>query len=213
MHENQSNHGLSGSSDAALQGSLPIQESLSALMDGEAQPLEMQRVLKQCGEDDVLRATWARYQLASALIHRQAVDNTTVSLAFADRVQQALQQEATPATPRRRGLAKLAVAASVAIAVVGAVQWPQLTGVAPQQAMVAKQATPVVAPSLPQEHTGSVQEKSLAPVFLASQPVNRNTQLQQVRFERYMQYHLERASLNDGRGMVPLSRNVSAEER
>ena len=40
-----------------------LQESLSALMDNEADELELRRVLAACGEDAEMRAAWSRYQL------------------------------------------------------------------------------------------------------------------------------------------------------
>ncbi len=48
-----------------------VRESLSALMDDAAQPLELQRVLKACHDDSQVREQWARYQLASAALKRK----------------------------------------------------------------------------------------------------------------------------------------------
>ena len=207
-----------------------LMESLSALMDGETQPLELQRLLKQCEEDDELRSTWGRYQMVSALVRKQSLDSDRVTLNFADRIQQALKHE-TPAyvpvqanalhraasddmrqsqtnditlTPRRHWT-KLAVAASVAVVMVAGVQWQR------QSAIVEPALLATVTPSV--INTSTASEKNSPPVFLTSKPVGRNTQAQQVRFERYMQYHFEHASLNDGRGMLPLSSQVSHEER
>ena len=41
-----------------------MRESLSAVMDGEANELEMERVLKHAVTDEETRATWTRYHLA-----------------------------------------------------------------------------------------------------------------------------------------------------
>jgi len=223
--------------DNSLNGSKPtpsaatgLMESLSALMDGETQPLELQRLLKQCEEDDELRSTWARYQMVSALVRKQSLDSTHVTLSFADRVQQALKHEAPGQAPVQadalhhvaseglrqsstndaalaphRHWMKLAVAASVAIVMVAGVQWQR------QSAAVDPALVATVTPSA--INTPKASETNSPPVFLTSQPVGRNTQMQQVRFERYMQYHFEHASLNDGRGMLPLSNQVSHEER
>lgn len=205
---------------------IAAQESLSALMDGEAQPLELQRVLKCLGEDGALRETWARYQITSALLRKQSVGGVSCSLAFADRVQQALQQEqllqesVTRTHQARPAWSKFAVAASVAIAVVAGTQWQRQQAVTAQPVLAqVKPAVmaPAVAVVAPHDKADSLQnnnaDRSAASAFVASQSPDRNAQSQQVRFENYMQYHLERASLNDGRGMVPLSRKVSAEER
>lgn len=45
-----------------------LQESLSAVMDNEADELELRRVLTADGE---LRGTWSRYQIARAAMHRE----------------------------------------------------------------------------------------------------------------------------------------------
>lgn len=211
----------SGASPEGGSREVTVRESLSALMDGESQPLELQRVLKCLGEEDALRETWARYQITSALLRKQSVDGVSCSLAFADRVQQALQQEpATRMNQSRPAWSKFAVAASVAIAVVAGTQWQQRQAVTTQPVLAqVKPAVeaPAKALATPNGNADNLQrntvDKSAASTFLASQSPDRNAQSQQVRFENYMQYHLERASLNDGRGMVPLSRKVSVEER
>lgn len=48
-----------------------LQETLSAVMDNEADELELRRVLAACGEDAELRSTWSRYQLARSVMHRE----------------------------------------------------------------------------------------------------------------------------------------------
>ena len=44
-----------------------MRESLSALLDNEANELEMERVLKHVADDDSLRQTWVRYNLVRAV--------------------------------------------------------------------------------------------------------------------------------------------------
>ena len=48
-----------------------IKESLSALMDGQADELEVRRVLKEISENDELRDTWRRHQMAAAAMRRE----------------------------------------------------------------------------------------------------------------------------------------------
>ena len=48
-----------------------LQESLSAVMDNEADELELRRVLAAAGDDAELRGTWSRYQLARAVMHKE----------------------------------------------------------------------------------------------------------------------------------------------
>ena len=56
-----------------------MRESLSALMDDEANELEVQRVLSQIDSDEDLRCTWVRYNIA-----RDALSAQHFSLPSAD---------------------------------------------------------------------------------------------------------------------------------
>ncbi len=70
-----------------------LQETLSAVMDNEADELELRRVLAACGEDAELRSTWSRYQLARSVMHREP---TLPKLDIAAAVSAALADEAAP---------------------------------------------------------------------------------------------------------------------
>lgn len=97
-----------------------LQESLSAVMDNEADELELRRVLSASEGEDV-RANWARFQVARAAMHKELL---VPRLDIAAAVSAALADEAAPAkasTPWR-GLARLAVAASVTVAVLAGVR-------------------------------------------------------------------------------------------
>ena len=64
-----------------------LHESLSAVMDNEADELELRRVL--AGDNPELRATWSRYQLARAAMHKELIEPrldiaAAVSAALAD---------------------------------------------------------------------------------------------------------------------------------
>lgn len=127
-------------------------ESLSAVMDGEADELELRRVLAAAGEDPEVRARWARYQLARSVMHRQTVKP---GLDLAAAVSAAIAADEAPAAvPQvKRGwtqVGRLAVAASVALAVLAGVRFynGQQDGaaLAPQ---VAQQSQPVQQPLLP----------------------------------------------------------------
>ena len=90
-------------------------ESLSALLDNEANELELRRLLKSYESNSEIADTWERYNLVQALLHADAVP---VSAAFKQRVQQQIAAEAALPTPRFTGwqqnLTKIAIAASVA---------------------------------------------------------------------------------------------------
>ena len=170
-------------------------ESLSALMDGEAQELELRRLLQQLPSDSALRAKWSRYQLASSILHKQSHSRAT-SFDFADAVQRAIQQEVSveknTAGGWQKNAMRFAVAASVTLAVVTGVQWQQRAAVNNQFV--------VVAPLVNQSYTKPASLEAVASVpLLASQPLRDNSSV------RNMQNNLEHASLNTSRSMVPLA--------
>ena len=150
-------------------------ESLSAVMDGEADELELRRVLGAAGEDPELRARWARYQLARSVMHQQAV-RPGLDLAAAVSAAIAAEEVSVEAplaiAPVRRGwsqIGRLAVAASVALAVLAGVRFYNAQNdaavVAPQLAQEAPQAQPAaVQPALP------VVTAPKGPAMLASYP-------------------------------------------
>lgn len=109
-------------------------ESLSAVMDGEGSVFENKRFSARLAENAELRASWARYQIASAVLKQQPVSSVAASLAFADRVQLAIAAENTAQQaalvkktvaakrwPRWAG--QIAVAASCAAVAVGVTSW------------------------------------------------------------------------------------------
>lgn len=76
-----------------------LQETLSAVMDNEADELELRRVLAACGEDAELRSTWSRYQLARSVMHREP---TLPKLDIAAAVSAALAWPTRPLRRKRR---------------------------------------------------------------------------------------------------------------
>ena len=170
-------------------------ESLSALMDGEAQELELRRLLQQLPNDSELRAKWSRYQLASSILRKQPYSRVA-SFNVADAVQRAIQQdvsvEKNTAGGWQKNAMRFAVAASVTLVVVTGVQWQQ-------RATVGNQLV-VAAPEVNQNYTKPASLEAVASVpLLASQPSRDNSS------RRNMQNNLEHASMNASRSMVPLA--------
>lgn len=111
-------------------------ESLSALMDGEANELELRRLLKQTQDNNELSDSWQRYHLASALMKREPVSFPSPD--FSQRVMQSLDQDmpsdavsmqsagaeaASPVSGMMRSLISMAVAASVTAVVILGPGW------------------------------------------------------------------------------------------
>jgi sigma-E factor negative regulatory protein RseA len=67
-------------------------ESLSALMDGEADELEIRRVLNQLDKDDELRDNWKNYHLMGSLMRDESID----SLDLTRGINQVLDGELAP---------------------------------------------------------------------------------------------------------------------
>ncbi len=125
-----------------------MRESISAMVDDEAQQLELQRVLKAGEADAAVAEQWQRYQLASSLLKRQA-DQVTMDTELADRVRAAMADEAelqvTPVVPVAvktawwKPASGFAVAASVTMMMVFGVQQTSLisqTGVSQDSSIV-----------------------------------------------------------------------------
>lgn len=93
-------------------------ESLSALLDGEADELELRRILQSSETDPTVLETWDRYNLVHSLLNSQAVP---VGTSFADKIAKQLAEEpAVSAAPQaaatwQQNITKMAIAASVAI--------------------------------------------------------------------------------------------------
>lgn len=185
-----------------------MRESLSALMDDEANELELERILSRAGEDVELRQTWVRYNAVRSLASGQSVG--AVSADISARVSEAIAEEVSPAalTRRSRGqrllrpLASFAVAASVATVVV--IGGQQLSQVGSGQA-------PVLA-GAPVGHVGAAGAALRAsyPTGVAPQlqPVTRTAyrRLAHEKMQRYMQEHAEHAALNTPQGLIPFAR-------
>ena len=88
-------------------------EALSALMDGEAQDLELRRTLEATACDGSLRDRWRRQHRVREVLHGQAASFTDIDISKG--VLQALETE-KPVS--RNPLWSMAVAASVTLAVV-----------------------------------------------------------------------------------------------
>lgn len=194
-----------------------MRESLSAMMDNEANELEIERVLSQAGENGELRSAWVRYNMV-----RHSVQGDRLMHAQWDvstRVRQAIAQEEggasnastnTGPTLRQRvarPIASLAVAASVAATVViGGQQLAQLGGTGPGVgSTVAHKPSPVGFINTPGATAIPASYGLQGPVL---QPATRTAydELARNRSGKYMQEHAEQAALNSPQGLLPYAR-------
>ena len=93
-------------------------EAISALMDGEANDLDLLRLRKFAAENPETMETWERYHLVQSVMHEQGTPVSTavasgVAVALADEVAYSAESQRFSAWQQR--LTKLAVAAAVAV--------------------------------------------------------------------------------------------------
>lgn len=187
-----------------------MRESLSALMDNEADELELQRLLRQVGDDGELRQAWVRYNAARDIMQGRAVAH--LELDISSRVRDAISHDARPGLRERllRPVASFAVAASVAATVViGGQQLAQIsTAEDPygSQAAAAGSASPVglvnTLGAMPvQASYGTQLVPELKPTDSGGYE-----RLARQRLNKYMQEHAEHAALNSPQGLMPFAR-------
>ncbi len=173
-----------------------LKESLSAVIDGEADEFELRRVLDEMHRDDVLAGSWERYHVIGAALRGE---RASVSLAMRERVWAELQADpdAAPAqdgnleivtgeppitaSPRRRWL-PFAVAATVALTVVVGFIGYSGTGPATPAPVVADVAEPLPA-----------EQQSLYETVALSREI---TDLDQMRTDAYMVRHYQQIGMD-----------------
>lgn len=184
-----------------------LRESVSALVDGEADDLELRRLLASTDETAV-RAAWRDFHHQRDAL--SGVDMQFAHIDLSQRIQQSLADEAYPAVVGSRwwrSLASVAVAASVATVVaVGARNFGPSSGNSVAVAQVAAPST--VNRVFPAQSSGSalgnvaVSAQMNTP-FYPVQPAALNPdQLAQQRLQQYLLRHTERAALNNGQGVI-----------
>ena len=186
-----------------------LQESLSAVMDNEADELELRRVLA-ASDDAELRGTWSRYQLARAVMHKELLEPR---LDIAAAVSAALADEALPAKAVRgpwRTLGRVAVAASVTLAVLVGVRFynqDELAGA--QLAQQGNQPSLV----LPQVQGPAVLAGYSEGAAAQQSPVQSGSGWHEQRLPTYLRQHAQQAAASGADSALPYARAASLENR
>lgn len=191
-----------------------LQESLSAVMDNEADELELRRVLN-AADDPETRATWSRYQVARAAMHKELL---MPKLDIASAVSAALADEATPVKARGpwRSVSRLAVAASVTLAVLAGVRLynqDEITGaqLAAQQPASQGLAAPQV--QGPAVLAGYSESSEQAPGPMANGVLQGQSGWQDQRLPGYLRQHAQEAAVKGTESALPYARAASLENR
>ena len=192
-----------------------LQESLSAVMDNEADELELRRVLNAV-DDAETRATWSRYQVARAAMHKELL---LPKLDIASAVCAALADEAVPAKVKQgpwRSIGRLAVAASVTVAVLAGVRMynqDEITGAE----LASSQQPAQQGLSMPQTQGPAVlagySESSEQPTGPMANGVLQNQAGWDQRLPGYLRQHAQESALKGTETALPYARAASLENR
>jgi len=191
-----------------------LQESLSAVMDNEADELELRRVLS-ASDDAELRATWSRYQIARAVMHKELLEPR---LDIAAAVSAALADEALPVAEKAargpwRMVGRLAVAASVTVAVLAGVRLynqdevagTQLAQQAAQPALTSPQAQ---GPAMLAGFRAADEQPSASGAAVETQ-----SGWHEQRLPAYLRQHAQQAAMSGSDSALPYARAASLESR
>ncbi|MEJ6657158.1 MAG: RseA family anti-sigma factor [Pseudomonas sp.] len=196
-----------------------LRETLSALMDDEAEQLELRRVLHAGEQAPDVRRTWERYQYARSVMHKEPWQ-TGVDLSAG--IAAALADEPTPASAPsvnsmrwKVQLGRVAVAASVTLAVLVGVRMVNQESLPDSNTMAAVErtapavGTPVMASG--QARPGAVLAgfSSLADQAEQAQPSGPSA-WQEQRIGDYLRRHAEN-SAQAAPQLVPYARAASLE--
>jgi sigma-E factor negative regulatory protein RseA len=203
-----------------------LRESVSAVMDGEANELELRRVLAQ-DNADIVRGTWSRYHTVKDTFHSSDHELSFKGWDISQKVSDAIadEQVALPNQPRRsswvRPAAGLAVAASVAFAMVIGVQSLQPVSTESAPAVIASQQTAPPSRVYPLQSSSPTAQGNMrvGAKFAAQSNLPGTSAVSkaaadmeaQKRLDKYILRHTERASLNNGKGMISFARVASFE--
>jgi sigma-E factor negative regulatory protein RseA len=189
-----------------------IRESLSALMDGEANELEIQRLLKHADAES-LRSTWMRYHLVRHTLREGSAAYTYIDVSAG--VMAALSGEPgidiKPVARWKNFLqpaASFAVAASVFAAVLVGSQFYGLLGAGGDAGGAPELAARVSTVGMVNTLGGSAVRAGYAsPALKPAQTRYADyDKMARQRLQRYMLSHTEEASLNAPQGMMPYAR-------
>ena len=198
-----------------------LRESISALMDDEATELELHRILRE-SEQSEARELWASMHTVQTAMQRRTPILCPRSVSTD--IRNALARE--PAHSRGRFSPALPrIAASVAVvALVTVATFAGLSGPSQPSTSVVDRLDAVDAQLADARvyQPGQLRGISYRAAYASgSQPLDRNVQTGELspaavaartRLNRYLQRHLEYASLNSNKGMMPFARVAAVQD-
>lgn len=188
-----------------------LNESLSALMDGEADELEIRRLLNQSEQESGLLDKWANYQMIGAIMRQEPV----ADIDLAKGVRQVLDGKPMDELAHHPSIAKAktngwrwfaasgAVAASVMLAVLVTVQWQQ------QEVMGVQVAAPLASTTTAEPAVRELVATETA-TAMAALSAEEQQQLEQAqrKLQEYVLQHSEQSVGSNVQTMSPLMQTV-----
>ena len=177
-------------------------ESLSALMDNEADDLELRRVLKAMESDHDLSGTWSRYHTVRDALHKQlshVPNNKTVDLTT--RVREALADEKALTQNKFYSFMSVlprtaAVAALVMLSVIFTAKILVNNELSTSHSNNVVMVDPQFNPALIQRADYTIGQSTQSSQALRAQQ----------RLQRYVMQHTEQAAMQSERSMLPAVR-------
>lgn len=185
-----------------------LRESISALIDGEADELELRRVLANADTQEV-RESWRSYHLQRDMLSGSDMRFAHIDLSLS--IQSALTGEALPAVAGSRWwrpLASMAVAASVAAVVVVSARGLNSSNsdaAVAQSNVSAAGMFPVGSFSSPVSNVAVGAAMMSSPAFAQPAALDPD-QFARQRLQQYLLRHTERAAMNNGQGVISFSK-------
>ena len=197
-----------------------LRESLSALMDDEAEQLEVRRVLHAGEQDPEVRRSWDRYQLARSIMHKEpwytGVDlSSGIAVALAEEPALTASPAAAPTRWKTR-LGRVAVAASVTVAVLIGVRMVNQDPAIDNSMASIERGVPAISTASAPAAAAPVGAGAILAGFSShadqqpSLPVNEPSVWQKQRVSDYLRQHAEN-NMQSAPQMVPLARAASLE--
>lgn len=201
-----------------------LRESISALVDGEANEMDLHRILKASETDDDVRQSWRRYQAISAVVKNE--ERSLLQIDISAGVKAVLADDKVAIGGRISEILKpmmsVAVAATVTVAILTGTQIYQVASGGGNASLNEVATTENFNSSAP---VTAGQFNNLAmPVSVSTDVYAKPSQAQlnkrayadavaEQRLHSYMYRHVENSSISTGSGVMPFARVEGLERK
>jgi sigma-E factor negative regulatory protein RseA len=194
-----------------------LRESISALVDGEANEMDLHRVLKASETDDNVRQSWRRYQAISAVVKNEERSLLKIDISAGVKIALADDKKAVGSriSEMLKPMMSVAVAATVTVAILTGTQIYQVASSGGNASLNEVATTENFNSSAP---VTAGQFNNLAiPASVSTDVYAKPSQAQldkrayadavaEQRLHAYMYRHVENSSISTGSGVMPFAR-------